>query len=72
MLGIFARVAAKLLMVDLQVRHRSTQLTAPSVAPQDLLPQGVIGQGIESQRRPVWTRRRQISSSLRLFRNICF
>jgi len=37
-LRIFTRVAAKLLMVDLQVRHRSTRLTAPIVATQDLSP----------------------------------
>ena len=38
-LGIFARMAAKFLMVNLQVRHRAARLTPPAIAPQHLLPQ---------------------------------
>ena len=35
--GIISRMAAKLLVVDFEARHRTTQLTAPPVAAQDLL-----------------------------------
>ena len=41
-LGIFARMAAKFLMVNLQVRHRAARLTPPAIAPQNLLPQTVV------------------------------
>jgi hypothetical protein len=41
-LGIFARVAAKFLMVNLQVRHRAARLTPPSIATQDLLAQSFV------------------------------
>ena len=37
-LGIFARMAAKFLVVNLQVRHRAAQLTPPAIATQNLLP----------------------------------
>jgi hypothetical protein len=36
--GIVAGATAKLLVMDLQVRHRAAQLTSPAVATQDLLP----------------------------------
>jgi hypothetical protein len=32
--GIIARVATKLFVVDLQVRHRSARLTAPAITPE--------------------------------------
>jgi hypothetical protein len=41
-LGIFARMAAKFLMVNLQVRHRAARLTPPAIAPQHLLPQSLV------------------------------
>jgi hypothetical protein len=37
LLGIIAGVAAKLFVVDLQIRHRATGLASPAVAAQDLL-----------------------------------
>ena len=40
--GVVARVAAKLLVVDFQVRHRAAQLTPPAIATQDLLPKALI------------------------------
>jgi hypothetical protein len=46
-LGIFARKAAKLLMVNLQIRHRAARLTPPAVSTQDLLAQAFIRQGIQ-------------------------
>ncbi len=36
---IIAGVAAKLLVVNFQVRHRAADLTSPAVAAKDLLPQ---------------------------------
>jgi hypothetical protein len=36
--GIVAGMAAKLFVMDLQVRHRAARLTPPAVAPQNLLP----------------------------------
>jgi hypothetical protein len=41
-LGIISGVAAKLLMMDFQVRHPSATLTAPAVAAEDLQPQLLI------------------------------
>jgi hypothetical protein len=38
LLGVMAGMAAKLFVVDLQVRHRSARLTPPAIAPQNLLP----------------------------------
>ncbi len=46
-LGIFAGLAAKLLMVRFQVRHGATRLTPPAVATQDLLAQTFVRQGVE-------------------------
>jgi hypothetical protein len=36
--GVVARVAAKLFVVDFQVRHCAARLTPPAIATQDLLP----------------------------------
>jgi hypothetical protein len=38
LLGVVAGMAAKLLMVDLQVRHRAARLTPPAITTEDLLP----------------------------------
>jgi hypothetical protein len=48
--GIVAGMAAKLFVVDFQVRHRAARLTPPAVATQDLLPQSFVGHG-SSRRR---------------------
>jgi hypothetical protein len=34
--GVLARVAAKLFVVDFQIRHRAARLTPPAVTTQDL------------------------------------
>ena len=36
--GVVARMAAKLFVMDFQVRHRAARLTPPAVATQHLLP----------------------------------
>jgi hypothetical protein len=41
-LRIFARVAAKLFVVDFQVRHRAARLTPPAVALQNCLSQRLV------------------------------
>ena len=40
--GAVARVAAKFIVVDFQVRHRATRLTSLAVAMQDLLPISLV------------------------------
>jgi hypothetical protein len=45
--GIIAGVAAKLFVVDLQVRHRAARLTPPGIATQDLLPQTFVRHRIQ-------------------------
>jgi hypothetical protein len=47
--GVVARVAAKLFVVDLQVRLRAARLTPPAVAMQDLLPQPLVRRRIQPQ-----------------------
>jgi predicted thioesterase len=49
MLGIFARVAAKLLVVDLQAGHTTAGLTPPSVSLQHLTSQLGVGCRIKLQ-----------------------
>jgi hypothetical protein len=49
LLRIVAGVAAKLFVVDLQVRHRAARLTPPAVATQDLLAPTFVRQGIKTQ-----------------------
>ena len=39
LLGVVSGLAAELFVVDFQVRHRATRLTAPAIAAQNLLPQ---------------------------------
>ena len=48
--AIIAGVAAKLFVMDLQVRHRAARLTPPGIATQDLLPQPLVDAG--SSRKP--------------------
>jgi len=56
-LGIFARMAAKFLMVNLQVRHRAARLTPPTIAMQHLLPQILVGHRIQPQAGRIWKHR---------------
>ena len=51
LLDILPRQAAKFLVVDFQVRHRSTGLASPSIPPQHALPQLVVLFRVESQAR---------------------
>src|ERR1700688_80507 len=44
--GVVARVAAKLLVVDFQVRHHAARLTPPAIATQDQLPKTLIWRSI--------------------------
>ena len=46
-LGIFARMAAKFLMVNLQVRHRAARLTPPAIAVKYPLPEIFVRYWIE-------------------------
>jgi hypothetical protein len=63
-LGIFAGLAAKLLMVDFQSRHRAAGLTPPAVAPQDLLAQTFVRQGVEPRESGLGANRFQDNFSL--------
>lgn len=54
LLGIIAGLTAKLFVVDLQVRHRATRLTAPPIATQHLVSKGFrtpldLGEGGEDR-----------------------
>lgn len=46
---VVTRTAGGLRVVYLKIRHRSTPLTSPSVATQDLLPQPLVGNRIQPQ-----------------------
>jgi hypothetical protein len=47
--GVVARLAAKLFVMDFQVRHPPAGLTPPAIAAQDLLPEALIGRSIQPQ-----------------------
>jgi hypothetical protein len=47
--GVVAGVAAKLFVMDFQVRHRSARLASPAIATQHLLPKTLVGIGIQPQ-----------------------
>ena len=47
--GIIAGVAAKLFVVNFQVRHRAARLTPPAIATQNLLPQSLVRHRIQPQ-----------------------
>ncbi len=64
-------VAAKLFMMDFQIRHRATRLTSPSVATQDLLTESFVGNRIQPQARGFWANRTHNVFSLKLPRNVC-
>jgi hypothetical protein len=52
---IIASLAAKLLMMEFQIRHRAAQLTAPSIPTQHLLSQILVGD-TSSPNRPALER----------------
>jgi hypothetical protein len=55
--AVIAAVAAKLLVVNLQVRSPAAPLAAPAVPPQNFLPQLVVLFAIEMQSRPLGSSR---------------
>jgi hypothetical protein len=58
LLGVVARMAAKLFVANLQVRHRAAGLTPPAIATQDLLPPRYSRSGLPRirvrQHRHLW------------------
>jgi hypothetical protein len=66
---ILAGVAAKLFVMDFQVRHCPTGLTSPAVATQHLLTQSLVRLWIESQARRVRIPRTHGTFSLKPSRN---
>jgi hypothetical protein len=71
-LAIITRLAAKLLMMNVQVRHGAARLTAPSVSAKDLLPKTFICGGIKPQGDDFWTNPIHDAFSPRFSRNACF
>ena len=69
--GVVARVAAKLFVVDLQVRRRAARLTPPAIAMQDLLPQTFVRQGIQPQASGFWANHSQDAFSRKFSRKAC-
>ena len=70
-LGIFARMAAKFLVVNLQVRHRAARLTPPAITMQHLLPQPLVRRRVQPQGHGLWTNRAHDAVSPRPVRNVC-
>jgi len=68
---IVARVAAKFLVVNFQVRHPPARLTPPAVATQYLLPKNFIRCRIQPQGYGPWAERAHEAFSFRLTRNAC-
>jgi hypothetical protein len=70
-LGVPTSVAPKLLVVDFQIRHRSTALTSPAIAMQHLLPQLFVRGGIKSHRQDLWVNPLHDALAVRLSRKAC-
>ena len=68
-LRIFAGLAAKLLMVDFQLRHRAAGLTPPAVATQNLLAQTFVRRGVQS--KACGANHSQDTLSRRFSRKVC-
>jgi hypothetical protein len=71
LLGVVARVAAKFLVMDFQVRHRAARLTSPAVAAQDTLPEGFVRHRTQPQALRFGANRAHDAFSLRPPRNAC-
>ncbi|SPF44427.1 hypothetical protein SBA1_530063 [Candidatus Sulfotelmatobacter kueseliae] len=69
---IVPRVAAKLFVMDLQVRNRAARLTAPAVTTQNLLAQIVVRDGVEQEKRGFRVDRIHAAASLSCLRKACF
>jgi hypothetical protein len=65
-------MAAKLFVVNFQVRHRAARLAPPAIATQDLLPQSFVGLRIDPQAWEVLANRTHDAFSLSPSRNACF
>ena len=46
LLGVVARVSAKLIVMNFKIRHRAAGLAPPVVATKDLLAQAFVGHGV--------------------------
>jgi hypothetical protein len=68
---VVAGVAAKLFVMDFQVRHRTARLTTPAIATQDLPSQVLVGWRIEPQGCRFWTSGAHDTFSLSPPRNAC-
>ena len=64
-------MTAKLLVVDLKIRHRATGLTSPSVATQYLLAQGFVLHSIQPKAGGFGANHSQDAFSHRLSRKAC-
>ncbi|MGA8620426.1 MAG: hypothetical protein WB660_18115 [Candidatus Sulfotelmatobacter sp.] len=71
LLGILTGVAAKLFVVDFQVRQRATELTPPAIATQHLRPESFIGRWIQARAQRIGAFWAHDASSLELPRNAC-
>jgi hypothetical protein len=72
LLRIIAGVAAKLFVMDLQVRHRAARLTAPAVTTPNLSAQIVVRDGVEQERRGFRADRIHAAASLSCLRKASF
>jgi hypothetical protein len=70
-IGIFARMAAKFLMVNFQVRHCAARLTPPAIAPQHLVPQSFVRRRIQPQAHGFCANRAHDAFSPKPVRNVC-
>ena len=68
---VASRMAAKLSVVHLKIRHRATRLTPPAVATQDLLAQTFVRQGIQPRRSGFGVNHSHDAFSRRFSRNAC-
>ena len=68
---IIAGVTPKRFVMDLQVRHRATQLTPPSIATQYLLAQTFVRQGVQPRGSGFGTNHSQDAFSRRFSRKAC-
>jgi hypothetical protein len=69
--GVISQTTPKVLVMDFQVRHRTTGLTPPAIAMQHLLPQGFVRFRIEPQSHGLRANRAHEDSSLKPSRNSC-
>src|SRR5208282_1476111 len=71
LLGVGSRMAAELPVVRLNIRHRATRLTPPTIAMQDLLAQTFVRQGVQPQGSGFGANHSHDAFSRRYSRNAC-